>query len=345
MNLLRKLVLVILPFILVGQAGTSPIQQSSNEAKAQAPDGVTAPQGLSKTELPATAGAMKLGVLVTNKTGNIVTGLDKSQFRVIDDGVPQRVDSVELTPAPITIVLVAEYSAHSYGYFAGRASDWASRFLNYVEPTDWTSLVTFDMRSTVQVDFTHRIFDVREALRSLGSPQFSEADLFDALIDTLDKLAPVKGRKSILLLATGVNTFSAANLDDVLNRLKRSNTVLFAVGLAEAESMRYGMGISYQMSKNWLDSFAHQTGGLAFFPRFDGEIPEISQSIVGYLRNEYTVVYTPTDQRKDGRYHRLKVAVVGNDGKALKVSDDHGKLQDVEVYARDGYVPGEDDRR
>jgi len=280
-----------------------------------------------------------MDVLVVDEDGLTLNGLKSGNFRILDNGIPQTLVSVAPTTAPITAVILLEYSAASYNYFAFKGATWATHFLGQLEARDWVALTTFDLKPTVKVDFTHVRYEVREALTSLGPPQFSEANLFDSIVETLDKLDRVPGRKSIVLLATGMNSFSSAALDDVHQRLRQTDTTIFVIGLAEQESIRNsGSTISYVQAKSWLTSFAKQTGGIAFFPRFEGELPEIFRGIAGYLRNEYRLSFRPPEEMRDGKYHRLKVEIVGSDGKPLKVTDESGRRHKVEVFTRQGYI-------
>jgi VWFA-related protein len=286
---------------------------------------------------------VNVDVLVTDEDGRVLPGLTRENFRVLDDGVPRQIVDFGPTTTPITIVMLMEYSAASYDYFAAKAADWGAGFLSHLEPRDWIALVTFDMNSTVKVDFTHSQPEVRDAIASLGFPRFREVNLHDALMDTLDKLDPVRGKKAILLLATGLNSFSAATLDDVGKRLKQTDATIFCIGLAESEYLRYGgSSMTYLQGKNAMTAFSRQTGGLAVFPRFEGELPEVFRSVVGFLRNEYSLSFRPPPESRDGRYHRLKVEIVGPDGKPLRVTNEKGKRRKIEVYARQGYVAPRD---
>ncbi len=282
---------------------------------------------------------VNLNVMVTDEDGVVLGGLKKGDFRVLDNGVPQQILDFSPTTAPITIVLLMEYSSSSYDYFAYKAADWSSRFLDHLEQRDWIALVTYDIQPKVRVDFTHERYRVRDELSMLGFPGFSESNLFDALIDTLDKLDHVKGRTSILLMTTGANSFSAATLDDVLKRLRQSDTTIFSVNLAEEEYIRSGnTSISFLQTKSSLTTFSERTGGIAYFPRFEGELPDIFRSVAGYLRSEYTLSFRPPLASRDGRFHRIKVEIVGPDGKLLNVTNEKGKKRKVEVYTREGYM-------
>ncbi|HEY6943781.1 MAG TPA: VWA domain-containing protein [Candidatus Acidoferrum sp.] len=284
-----------------------------------------------------------LDALVTDEDGNVLGGLKKGNFRVLDNGKPQVITQFEPTDDPITIVILMEYSGLAYDYFAYKAAYWGSGFLDHLDSKDWVALITYDMRSTIQVDFTHNKVEVRDALSALSYPGFSEANLFDAVAYALEKLEHVKGKKSILLITTGIDTFSQNTLDQTLQKLKGTDVTMFCVGIAESEFMaaetrRAGPSISYLQAKNQLDTFARLTGGIAYFPRFEGEIPDIFRSVVGFLRSEYEIGFAPAKTSLDGKYHKLKVEIVAPDGRPLKVINKQGKTRKVVVFAREGYM-------
>src|SRR5690349_10371602 len=125
-------------------------------------------------------------VLVTDEDGNVLPGLKRGNFRILDDGKPQVITSFGPTEDPITIVMLLEYSGAAYDYFAYKGAYWSSGFLDHLGEKDWVALITYDMKPTIQVDFTRNRAEVQDALSTLSYPGFSEANLFDALIDTLD---------------------------------------------------------------------------------------------------------------------------------------------------------------
>lgn len=300
-------------------------------------------QQQSDVQLAVDAPLVLLDVLVTDEDGNVLAGLKKGNFRILDDAETQAITAFGTTDDPITMVLLLEYSAFAYDYFAYKGAYWSSGFLSYLDPKDWVALVTYDMKPTIRVDFTRNRAEVRDSLNSLAFPGFAEANLFDALIDTLEKLDRVEGKKAVLLITTGIDTFSQATLDSTLEKIKNSSATIFCIGLAESEYMAAGMhsgssGIGYLQAKNQLQTFANLTGGMAWFPRFEGEVPALFRSVVGFLRNEYNLGFTPAKEALDGRYHKLQVEVVGADGKPLRVTDAQGRRRKIVVYARDGYL-------
>jgi hypothetical protein len=95
--------------------------------------------------------------------------------------------------------------------------------------------------------------------------------------------------------------------------------------------------MQYLQGENQLKTFAQMTGGNAWFPRFDGEIPGIFQQVASFLRHQYSLSYSPANGAKDGRFHKVKVELVAPDGGPLTVLDQKGKKQKFVVYAREGY--------
>ena len=282
-------------------------------------------------------------VLVTDEDGRVLTGLKKGNFRILDDGKPQSISDFASTTAPITIVILMEYSGIAYDYFAYKAAYWGTGFLDHLEQDDWVALVTYDIKPTVRVDFTRSKPAIEQALKELSYPGFREAKMFDALADTLDQMAEVKGKKSILLITTGADTFSRTTFDELYDKLKGTDATIFCIGIAEQEymmtEMRGGSShIGYLQMKNHLQAFAARTGGFAWFPRFEGELPDLFRSVGGTLRSQYAITFSPTRESRDGRYHKLKVEVIGADGLPLKIRDRKGKYHKVSVFAREGYI-------
>jgi len=325
------------------QGPPGPIPPPPNHRVPQGPSG-QAGQKIPGPVISVETALVSLDVLVTDEDGLVLAGLKKENFRVLDEGKPQTITHFEPTGAPITIVLLMEYSGSAYDYFAYKAASWGSTFLNHLEPKDYLALVTYDIKPTVRVDFTRNRVAVQDSLSTLSYPQFHEANLFDALIDTLARLKRVKGKASILLVSTGANTMSQSTLDDTLRRIKESDATIFSVGVAEAEyqsatsQLSGGSSLSYLQAKNQLQTFAKLTGGTAWFPRFEGEIPDIFRSVAAFLRSQYRIGFSPANLAHDGKYHKLKVEIVRPDGSPLIVTNPKGKRQKPEVYTREGYT-------
>jgi VWFA-related protein len=284
-----------------------------------------------------------LDVVATTQHGDILTGLKKENFRILDDGVAQSITSFAPTEAPITMVVLMQFSGNAYGWFAAYARYWADALFPNLQQKDWVALETFDMRTRLQVDFTQDKEEVRNAIYHLYFPGFSESNVFDALLETTERLKDVKGKKSILLLASGVDTFSKHTLDQTMKQLRGSDVTIFCVGLGKTWTNylethgHLGSNLNYLQAENQLRTFANETGGNAWFPQFDWEIPGIFKDVAAFLRHQYSLSYSPSNGAKDGKFHKVKVELVAPDGGPLTVVDQKGKKQKYQVYAREGY--------
>ena len=299
---------------------------------------------------------VNVDVMVTTKDGQFVPGLKKENFRVVEDGVPQQVKNFTVSQAPITAVLLVEFASTNYVFMidALRAS---YAFANSLKKDDWVAVAYYDMQPHILVDFTQDKRAVYGALNELRIPGFSETNLFDALYDTLDRLDRVEGKKYVILVTTGIDSFSKLTLDKIMKKIKDTKDVTIfpvSVGFMMREycethpsyyckNMAHGMGIpvsniDYLQGDNEMRTFAAMTGGRAYFPRFQGEMPELFGDISNDIRNQYTLSYSPTNSKLDGTYRKLKVQLVAPDGGPLKVKDQKGKDVKIDVVARDGYT-------
>jgi VWFA-related protein len=306
--------------------------QAQPQQSAQPP----APQ----TSISVESNLVNLDVVVTDESGDVLTGLTKNNFRVSDDGQPQQITNFTPSEAPITMVILMEFSKLYGGFFAYKAREWSYSLLNALTAKDWVALKTFSMKTHVEQDFTQDKNEIGHAIQSLFFPDFSEANLFDSLLETLDQLRDVKGKKAILVLATGYDTFSKHTLDQTLKTVKEEGDVpIFSVGIAEDIDLRSagGADVSYLQARNQLNTFANLTGGYAWFPRFQAEMPDIFNSVAAYLRSQYTLGFNPSTTQ-DGKFHKLKVEAVDDQGNPLTFADKKGKKKKTIVHARAGYL-------
>ena len=295
---------------------------------------------------------VNVDVLVTAKNGQFIPGLKQGNFRILEDGVPQEVKHFNVSQAPITAVLLVEFASTNY-VFMIQALQASYAFANTLKKDDWVAVTYYDMQPHILVDFTQDKKAVYGALNQLRIPGFAETNLFDALYDTLDRLDRVEGKKYVILVTTGVDTFSKLTLDKIMKKIKDTKDVTIfpiSVGFIVREycevhrcGYTHGMGIpvgnmDYLQGDNEMRTFAAMTGGRAYFPRFEGELPELFGDISNDIRNQYTLSYAPTNSKLDGTYRKLKVQVVGPDGGPLKVKDQKGKDVRIDVVARDGYT-------
>jgi Ca-activated chloride channel family protein len=323
----------------------------------------TKPQDIEK--LTITTQVVNIDAVVYHKkSGQIVTGLKKPNFTIFADGVQQTITNFSTPEAPITVAMVVEYSKWSemFGLYGNRGYEpgtyevirptamFLSRFIK--PPDDYVSVVAFDIRPTPLTDFTNDPGRIGAVINLLlrNSPAFRETNLFDALKFVLvggrgdsvvledsksEKsdyagLAAVQGRRrAVILVASGLDTFSKINYDQARKVLQNSGVPVYIIGTGNLFKKIYGdqlpatdglLGMPGRMSwlqaDNTLQTFAKETGGAYFPVTFEGELPRVLSSINSLLRSQYSLGFNPGDVR-DGKQHKLKVSVdIDGDGTA-----------------------------
>jgi VWFA-related protein len=346
---------MVLPLFFLAFEASAPAQAPAQPA-APAQTAPAPPPQQSQTQPPnysiaVTVPVVNVDAVVTDNDGNYVGGLKKQNFRILEDGVPQEISNFSTGDAPFTIVLLMEFNQRGFGYYNYTGLRWADEFLRQIRPNDWIALESFSIRPNVEVDFTH---DPREILQALNSmtvpPAFIEANLFDAVADVIDRMRDVKGRKAVLVLASGADTFSRLTFDKIQARLKETDVTIFCVGVAEQLALQQEMfggsgtnSLSFIQAQQQLKTFAALTGGRYWSPRFDGEVPGIMADVAGSLRNQYSLGYTPSNQATDGKYRKIKVELLSADGGPFSINNAKGKPVKVQVYARQGYTAPKSD--
>ena len=314
-------------------------------------------------------------VVYNKKTGQVIQNLKRENFEIYEDGIKQEVENFATPEAPLTLVMLLEFSkwvdvlgSASSGYFEyGRvevlrpAYDFVHRF---VKPKDFVSVVAYDIRPTPIVDFTDDPAKLAAAINLLirNNPAFSESNLFDAMNFVLrggkgdsvvleesksekseyQGLYEVNARTAVLLISSGLDTFSKINYDQARKIVENSGVPVYIIGIGNMFLKKYDqyldpsrvpIGFPDRMTllqaQNTLKTFADSTGGKYFPVTFPGEIPSTLQAISALMRSEYSLGYTPTNTRREGKRRKIQVKVNLGDQIDPKL---------VVVQARQSYV-------
>lgn len=304
-------------------------------------------------------------VVYNKKSGQIVTGLKKENFSVFENGVKQEITNFASPEAPITVSLVMEYSKWSEifgndGSMMGRnegklevirpVAYFMTRFIK--PPDDYASLIAFDMRPTPITDFTNDPVRINQSIDLLlrNNPAFRENNLFDAikfallggkgdsvvLEDSPERYAQYGGmvsvkskRRAIILVASGIDTFSRTNYDEVRKIIQEAGIPIYIISTANFFFKRnedripamdsisgFPGRLTFLQARNTMNTFAKESGGVHYEMTFPGELPDYLQSINAFMRNQYSIAYDAGDLvRAPGKKQKLEVRVdVNGDG-------------------------------
>jgi VWFA-related protein len=310
------------------------------------------PEGMGNVTLHVNVPEVTIDVgVMLEKTHQFVPGLKPSNFRVFEDGVQQKVEGFKRTEAPITALILMEYSARGMG-FRIQALNAALAFAEQLRPQDYIAMMTFDLNTHIITDFTQDKRQLQEGMRMLENEvympaAFSESDIFDALNESLDRLERIEGQKYIVLIATGIDSFSKLTFDKIEKRVKAAHDITIDTistdGFFEAMTEgRGGMGgamrdMSFLQADNEMKSFSDWTGGMHFAPRFVGEMPDDVKAINENIRAKYELVYHPTNAKLDGTFRKIRVELVDDEGQPLRMQDEKKKPLKYDIITRDGY--------
>jgi VWFA-related protein len=295
------------------------------------------PQG--KTAISVAVDLVSLQVLVTDDKGSVITGLKPANFTIYEDNVKQEISHFAPVEGNITSVMLVEYS-RQVSYFVNEVWNAIYGFASSLRKEDWVAVIGYDIRPTILCDFTQDKSKINEALSRFTYPAFSESNLSDALIDTLDRIEETEGKVAVLLVSTGLDTFSKHTYNEAMEKCKRTNASIYAISLGQAAriyadaagAISPEVNLELLQSDNRLRTFADLTGGAAYFPRFETELPSIFTNVSNLLRNQYSIAYSSSNTTHDGKYRKIKVEV-----NAPEYVDKKGKPAKLKVVTRKGY--------
>jgi len=296
----------------------------------------------------ANATTVNVDVAVMDDHNHFIPKIPQGAFRVLEDGVPQQISRFGQSEAPMTICMLIEFSGRfqafwSWGWEETLQASYG--FLSTLKEDDNVAVVAYDLRPTILSDFSPDKRRAEEAMARLRIPGFSESNVFDALTDMADRMSGIEGRKAILLIGTGLDTFSKLTFDKARRQLQEAGVPIYTVSIlqiarlmAESRGMSGPAEMDFLQADNEMRTFSKETGGLSFFPRFVAEYPAVFRQIEQALRDQYMISYHPTNTAKDGKFRRIKVELVNPaTNEPLRITNEKGKAVKYQIIAKAGY--------
>ena len=257
---------------------------------------------------------------VTDPLNRLVTGLERENFEIYDNNIPQKIKSFSMEDAPLTIGIVFDLSGSMGSKFL-KARKALSEFLRTCNPQDEFFVVGFNDRPAVIVDYTSEVDDV-EARMVMLKPENRTA-LIDAVYLGVNKLRESKyERKALLIISDGGDNRSRYTEGELRRVVRESDVQIYSIGIFD----QYAPTTEEQLGPILLTDVCEMTGGRLFRVRDVGDLGDIATRISAELRNEYVIGYTPSEVKKDGNWRKLKVRLVPPAG-----------LPPLTVHNRQGY--------
>ena len=274
---------------------------------------------------------VRLPITVTDKKGQFVSGLTQNDFVILEDKVPQQIetfsDDLSLT-TPLYVAVLMDTSPSTAGKLKFQQESAMNFIQTVVKPRkDRVLFGTFDNEVSLLQDFTDKLDLLDKAVYGVKK-MGTQTALYDAIWQFCDeKMRSVPGRRVLLLVTDGEDTYSRATIRDAIDIAQRTETTIFAIStkagfLGTVPGVEAGQ-VSDKKDRD-LQTLAEETGGVAFFT---GDMLSLERSfskISKELRAQYLVTYNPTNKSYDGTFRKIDV----------KLNDGHG---DLKVRTKRGY--------
>ena len=261
---------------------------------------------------------VNVGVIVTNSQGNFAEGLTRANFHIFDNGLEQTITDFAAIDEPAQVLLLIEAGPAVYLLETSHLSA-AHGFLQGLAPSDRVALVKYAEAPEPILDFTA---DKELASSALGALHynlgFGSLNLSASLAKTLAWLNNTEGKKTIVLLSTGIDTSPSNESRVILSRLRTSDVRLFAVSLVgelraspkdkkKSPARKSAGDPQFGEADQFLQQLAESTGGRAYFPASLKDFRSAYAELAQLIRHEYSIAFAP--QARDGAVHTIKVTV------------------------------------
>jgi len=269
---------------------------------------------------------VSVGVLVTDSSGKFAEDLHRDNFHIFDNGVEQPITDFLDVEEPAQALVLIEAGPAVY-LLEGSHLRAAQEFLSGLSADDRVAVVKYADAPQGLVDFTANKQSAAAAFDELGfNLGFGSLNLSASLSKVLDWLTSVRGKKTVVLLSTGVDTSSTKQIQDLLNRLQTSDVRILAVSLTgdlrnppppagKKKSPSPKVAFTSQQfaeADTLLRQIAQTTGGQAYFPANSSELPAVFEHIAQIVRHEFSLAFVPPAH--DGAIHTLEVRVKAESG-------------------------------
>lgn len=273
--------------------------------------------------IQVTVDRVDVGVIVTGRDGNFVDGLRREDFRVFDNGVEQPITDFLSVTAPAQVLLFIE-SGPAVVFLGRDHLHAADQLLNNLASDDRVAIASYSKDPELLLDFTTDKMATRSALQNLNFMLgFAELDLSASLASAIDWLGTLRGKKTIVVLSTGVDSTPGSKWEAIERRLETSDVRVLAVSLSgdlrkstmhkvqtrEEKKDRALLNQGFAAADQSLRELARTTGGRVYFPKKQEDFDQAYAEIAQLIRHEYSLAFVPPAH--DGQVHAITVKVQG----------------------------------
>ena len=268
-----------------------------------------------------TVNRVNVPVTVTDSDGHPVGGLHREDFHIFDNGVEQPITDFAPVEQSTQVVLLIE-SGPAVLFLAKDHVLAADAFLQSIPAADRVAIASYTRAPELILNFTTDKMAARQALQQLSFVNgFGDLNLSSSLATTIDWITSVPGKKTIVLLSTGVDSSPPETWQSVQKKLQTSDVRIFAVSLSadirnpakmkkltpQDRANRAEVKEGFAQADQSLHELSEATGGRVYFPKDPADFMRAYNEIASLVANEYSLAFAPTSL--DGQLHTLAVKV------------------------------------
>jgi VWFA-related protein len=254
-----------------------------------------------------------LYVSVGDKDGKLISGIPRSAFKVLENGVEQPIKAFSQTDVPVSMGIVIDNS----GSMRDKRANVNAASLALVKasnPSDEVFLIGFNDTAYLDQEFTSDTKLLEAALdktETRGGTAMRDAihlalDYMKGLCTTCTSKGAKRDKKVLLVITDGEDNTSDETLEQLVREARQSGVLIYAIGLLEQE-----IPGEARAAKRALKALAEASGGLDYYPKNLAEVERITPQVAKEIRNQYLIAYTPLNPALDGTYRKIDIRLTG----------------------------------
>lgn len=295
-------------------------------------------------------GIVTIKMLVQDPNGYFIPNIRRDNFAVYENNSRQQNATVEIEHAPVTLAVLMEYGARFEALnkaLADEAARAAHQLLDEIGRQDKVAVWRYADQVEQLADFSSG-HETLEGLLTMKPPEFSEANFFDALIATLQQIKTVSERKALVLISSGIDTFSKASYEAALAAARDCGTPIYVIDIgpilrkALERTTRVGpyAEVDWSRAENALQEIARSSGGRLYSPGSTFDLSGIYDDMMENLRVRYVITYKSTNNGDLSTARSVRVELINpSTGGSLEIVDSSGNKVSSKLFFQNSYVP------